>query len=140
MALPWYPTTLPAPLRQGAQLARGDGRVPGREDAGPRSTRRRFSAVVDTFSMTTVLYRHELATFDRFYNEDIVKGALPFLMPDPFTDGWPLLTDEGIPLLTDEGVPLLMAETWLCMMGNRLPAISDDDLRFRVTFDIAVLP
>jgi hypothetical protein len=61
-------------------------------------------------------------------------------MPDPTTDGWPLLDQDGAPLTTEGDVPILLAETWLCLFGDRLPAASIAGLHFRVSMTILVLP
>lgn len=140
MTLPFYPPELPKPERAGYQFSRGDGRSRTQEDRGPFNVRRRFSAVANAVAFSTILTRAELARFDRFFDEEVAGGSLPFLMPDPATDGWALLTDEGVPLLTDEGVPLLLAETWVCLFGAQLPAARPVGVQFRVTFEIAVMP
>lgn len=138
--LPSYPPELPAPLREGYQNARGDGRTRMAEDAGPPNVRRRFSAVANVVSFSTQLDRFQLGRFDRFYDEETKQGTLPFLMPDPGTNGWPLLSDDGMPLLTDEGTPILMTETWLCLFGQQLPAVVTVDMVWKVTFQIVVMP
>ncbi|MER8762897.1 hypothetical protein [Mesorhizobium sp. M0968] len=110
------------------------------EDAGPPNVRRRFSAVASSVSFSTQLDRSQLARFDRFYDEETKQGTLPFLLSDPGTDGWPLLSDDGTPLLTDEGVPILMAETWLCLFGQQLPVVAAMDMIWKVTFQVVVMP
>lgn len=140
MTLPLYPSELPAPLRTPYSVARGDGRLIGRNDAGPRNVRRRFAATVKTISFSTLLSRSQLARFDRFYYEETKEGALPFLIPDPRTDSWPLLTDEGEPLLTDDDTPILLSEIMLVIFGDRLPDDKFNDLEFNVAFDLQVLP
>ncbi|RWO83931.1 MAG: hypothetical protein EOS18_03550 [Mesorhizobium sp.] len=143
MTLVWYPPELPRPERAPYQVTRGDGRTRRAEDAGPPNVRRRFSAVATTVAFSTVLTRAQLARFDRFFDEEIKQGTLPFLMPAPDTDGLPLLTEDGTPLLTDEGVPILIAETWLCLIGQQMPArapSSPGSIQWRVSFDIAVMP
>jgi hypothetical protein len=90
--------------------------------------------------MTLDLSRAEKAHFERFYVEEVREGTLPFLMVDPTTSGWRLLTDEGVPLLTDEGVPLRLEETLLCLFGDALPSETTYGVRFRVSFQLAVMP
>lgn len=143
MSLVWYPPELPRPERAPFQMARGDGRTRRAEDAGPVNVRRRFSAVANTVAFSTVLTRAQLARFDRFYDQEIKQGTAPFLMPAPDTDGLPLLADDGTPLLTDEGLPILISETWLCLIGQQLPArapSSPSSIQWRVSFDIVVMP
>lgn len=140
MTLPSYPSELPTPLSDGYQVARGDGRIMGRNDAGPPNIRGRFYAVVSTVQFSTFLSRSQLARFDRFYVEDTKKGAKPFLLPDPGTHGWPLLTDDGTPILTDAGVPILLAEIWLVTFGGKLPVVTNKATYWTVSFEIMVLP
>lgn len=140
MTLPLYPEELPRPLQDPYQLARGDGRIVSRNDAGPPNIRGRFSSVVDTVHFSTFLSRAQLARFERFYLEDTKRGAKPFLLADPGTDGWPLLADDGSPLLTEDSVPLLLAETWLVTFGGKLPVITNRALHWTVTFEVSVLP
>lgn len=140
MTLPSYPAELPKPLQDGYQVARGDGRIMSRNDAGPPNIRGRYSAVVNTVQFSTFLSRSQLARFDRFYLDDTKRGSLPFLIPDPGTNGWPLLSDDGSPLLTDEGTPILLAEIWLVTFGGKLPVISNKATYWTVAFELTVLP
>lgn len=143
MTLAWYPPELPRPERAPYKFARGDGRSRRAEDAGPANVRRRFSAVANTVSFSTVLTRAQLARFDRWFDEEIKQGTQPFLMSAPDTDGLPLLADDGTPLTTEDGTPILIAETWLCLIGQQMPArapSSPGSIQWRVSFDIAVMP
>lgn len=135
-----YPSELPPPLQDDYQQARGEGRYRSNADAGPPNVRTRFSAVADTVAFSTMLDRAERARFDRFYIEEIKRGALPFYLPDPGTDGWAALTYDGEPILTYDGDPVLMAESWLCLMGARLPVMTVIGLSWRVSFEVTVLP
>lgn len=140
MTLPSYPPELPRPNRDGYKVARGDGRIAGRNDAGPPPRRRRFSAVPKTVSFSTDLTLSQKARFDRFYEEDTAEGALPFLMPDPATHGTPLLTAGGAPLLTAGGTPLLISRIWLCQFADQLPVETPRGVEWRITFSLLVLP
>ena len=140
MTLPTYPTELPAPLADPYQVARGDGRILSRNDAGPPNIRSRYAEPVDAVQFSTFLDRSQLARFDRFYVEETKRGAKPFLIPDPGTDGWALLTDDGSPLLTDDGTPLLLAETWLVLFGQKLPVVTNKATYWTVSFELTVLP
>jgi hypothetical protein len=105
-------------------------------------SRRRLSAVVDVVSWTSEMTRAELAKFDRFYREDLAQGSKPFLLADPSTDGWALLTDDGQPLYADDGQPMLAAETWIVQFGGRQPSISaiPNRVDWRVDIELEVLP
>lgn len=140
MTLPFYPDELPKPTQDGYQVARGDGRIMSRNDAGPPNIRRRYTSVINTVQFSTFLSRAQLARFDRFYVEDTKQGAKPFLLLDPGTDGWALLDDDGSPLLTEDSVPLLLAETWVVTFGGKLPVITNRATHWTVSFEVAVLP
>ncbi len=90
--------------------------------------------------MTLQVKRYQLGIFDSFFMDTCAGGSLPFLMPDPITDGWPLLNEAGQPILTEAGLPLLMSATWLCLFGKQLPAVSIAGIEFRVSFDVMVMP
>lgn len=139
--LPWYPPALPRPERANYQHVMADPRDVTRNDAGPEGFYRRFSAVADAIDMSTVLTRAELGALQHFTLYTVRQGTVPFLMPDPETHGWPALLPDGSPMLLPDGSPALMAATWLCQFGKgRLPAWVPLGNRFRVSFQILVLP
>ncbi len=138
--IPTWPSTLPRPMRDSWQKSRQDARLKRRTDNGPNGYRRKFSSAAKLVTLSIEIGRDGLAVFDNFYEEECAKGSLPFYMPDPTTDGWPLLADDGAPLLTDEGVPLLLANIWLCQFGDSVPVDTVIGNRFRVAFSIAVMP
>lgn len=67
-----------------------------------------------------------------------------FWMPDPTTDGWPLLTSDGKPMLIaggpQDGLPILMAGRWLVTFGKNLPAETVIGVDFRMSFGVEVMP
>lgn len=140
MSYPNWPEVLPRPERNSWQTSPQDARQKRRSDAGPVSYRRRFSSASRSVSLSVILDRDQKAVFDNFYVEDIALGARLFWMPDPTTDGWPLLTDDGSALLTDEGTPILLGETWLVTMGDNLPTETVIGVEFRISFSVEVMP
>jgi len=78
--------------------------------------------------------------FDTFFQDQTRHGALPFYMPDPTTDGWPLLLADGRPFLTSEGKPILLAARWLCLFGDTQPAVGVVGIEFRINFNVWVMP
>jgi hypothetical protein len=134
-----WPTELLAPLQEGFQRAKAEGRLRTPGDSGPPRVRRRFSAGYSV-PLTVIMSRSELGRFDRFVNEEIEDGSLPFLMPDPMTDGWALLDSDGNPLLTDEGQPLLITATWLCLFDQLPTPAPYAAVDWRVSMSITVLP
>ena len=91
-------------------------------------------------SLSIKITREQLAVFEKFHQEETAHGALPFVMPDPLTDGWPLLTPDGEALLGPDDEPLLIAAHWLVLFGENMPAVSKPGLQFIVTFPVAVMP
>lgn len=139
MILQW-PAELPRPERDTWQLQAQDARRKTQSDAGPSRYRRRFSSVARNVSLSLVLSRNGKAIFDRFFHDDCREGAALFYMPDPTTDGWPLLTSSGVPLLTADGTPILMSARWLCTWGSETPVETLQGVEFRKTFSVMVLP
>lgn len=135
-----WPSELPRPDREGWQLRRQDGRQKRQSDAGPPTWRRRFSSVAQIVNMQLLLDRNQREIFDRFYIEDLSEGTGLFWMPDPTTDGWPILDDAGRPVLDDAGEPLLMSARWLCSFGDSTPVETIVGLHFRKQIEIVVLP
>lgn len=110
-------------------------------DAGPPGYRRRFSSVSQTVTLSVILTRDQRSVFDNFRRDTCADGSLAFWMPDPATDGWPLLGSDGSPLLTGDGQPLLMGGRWLCLWGDQLPTESIvRQVMFQKTFNVVVMP
>ncbi|MBU2867143.1 hypothetical protein [Pacificibacter marinus] len=140
MILSW-PDTLPKPERNTWQLSPQDARHKRQPDQGPVSYRRKFSSVAKIVSLSVDLDRNQKAIFDNFYHDDCAEGTRLFWMPDPTTDGWPLLTSDGRPLLTSDGAPLLMSAKWLCSFGDQVPVETiSGQVKFRKNFNVQVMP
>ncbi|WP_339696029.1 hypothetical protein [Celeribacter baekdonensis] len=141
MTIQTWPESLPKPERSTWQRAHQDVRRKRTPEAGVPSYRPGLSKSYSTVTLSVVLDRNQKAIFDLFYHDDCRDGALMFWMPDPTTDGWPLLTSEGVPMLTSEGVPLLLSAQWLCLWGDALPVETIvGQVEFRMTFDVKVVP
>jgi hypothetical protein len=78
------------------------------------------------------------ARLDRFWNEDIAGGSLPFVMTDPLYDAVPLLMTDGTPLLTTAGTPIIIASYWLAFMAQP-PQITTMGAKFMAQLNLAVL-
>ncbi|MAU43772.1 MAG: hypothetical protein CMP09_02820 [Yangia sp.] len=61
-------------------------------------------------------------------------------MPDPVTDGWPLLHETGVPLLYEDGTPILMSAQWLCVFGDEPPSETLRGMTFTKSFSVWVMP
>jgi len=79
-----WPAELPCALR-------GKGRAPQPNviafgtEVGPGKLRRRSTARVKRMPISFLLTRTQVAAFERFFEDDLEDGALPFAMPDPIT-------------------------------------------------------
>ncbi len=140
MNYPRWPASLPLPLRDGFNLAFGDGRSMTQPDAGTPRIRRRFSKAAKMIAMTVILTRGQLAVFETFFDETLKSGSLAFIMADPTTNGWPISDEAGNPLTDEAGNPLTMVADWLCVFGQALPSIAIAGVEFRVSFQIMVMP
>jgi len=140
MTLAVWPTDLPKPERASWQASPMEARLKRQGDSGPASYRRRFSSVAKATSLSIVVSRDGKAIFDNFYAEETARGSLPFYMPDPTTDGWPLLIQDGSPLLTHDGTPVLLSAEWLCLFGDAVPVEAVVGVAFRISFSVMVMP
>lgn len=141
MTLPAWPTDLPRPLRTSWGSALQDPRLRRAAETGPPGYRRRYSSVARIVGMEIDVSRAEKAVFDRFFEDTLKLGSLPFTMPDPVTDGWALLDTDGNPLLDGNGAPILLGAIWVCLFGAEMPTESiPGGTRFRIAFTVAVMP
>jgi hypothetical protein len=140
MSVPQWPTDLPRPNRQGYSAQNRDPRLRKNADAGPSGYHRRYSSVARTVGLSFDLSRSEKAVFDKFHNVTTGFGHKPFLMPDPTTDGWPLLDSTGAPVLTTDMQPLLISAQWLCLFGDNPPSETIRGLEFVISFSVEVMP
>ncbi|MEM6381645.1 MAG: hypothetical protein AAF739_03150 [Pseudomonadota bacterium] len=140
MTVAVWPETLPLPQRQGFQYTKGEARRQSQPDSGPPRVSRRFSRTADPVQMVLDCDRDELLIFDTFFDRDTAKGARPFRMKDVIRTDLPLLDHLGQPLETNAGAPLLIASVWLCLFGQQLPAITTYGKRWRISFEIWVMP
>ncbi|MBN9235091.1 MULTISPECIES: hypothetical protein [Phyllobacteriaceae] len=139
MALPLYPSELPAPLRDTYQIGFGEGRFKSKNDAGPGNVRGRFSSTVHSVPFSTLLDTTQVGRFRYFYFEETKEGKLPFLIPDHSGDSYVWLDDDETSLLYEDGTPILMAETWLVLFDS-LPTIKPRDIYWTVSFTLVVMP
>lgn len=143
MILTW-PADLPKPERNTWNAQDQDARKARQSEKGPPSWSRSFSSAATRISMSMLLTRDQKAVFDNFWRVDTKRGVLVFRMPDPTTDGWPLLASDGQPLLIsggpNDGKPILMAAIWLCRFGEGVPVETVQGVHVRKTFNIVAMP
>lgn len=140
MTVPYWPSDLPRPNRAGYQRQTDDPRLARRAEAGPPAYRRRWSSTTRSVALVIDVSRSQKAIFDDFHDEVTASGSLPFWMPDPTTDGWPVLDAIGAPVLAGDGAPLLLAAQWLCLFGATTPVETLRGVRFQISFGVTVLP
>ena len=86
--MPTWPGTLPQAFPIGTTEAVQDGRVRSAMDAGPAKLRRRFTAVVRTYTLPAerfVFTDAQKATYETFFTSTLSGGTLEF----DWTDPWP---------------------------------------------------
>lgn len=139
MIMDW-PTSLPRPERPSWQKTAQDGRSRSQGEGGPARYRRKISRSAQLVTMSLLLNRDLRAVFDHFYDIDCAGGTRLFRMPDPTTDGWPLLDSDGAPLFAESGQPLLLSKLWLCSWGDQVPVETLVGLECRKSFNLQVMP
>ncbi|WPY94673.1 hypothetical protein T8T21_00675 [Limimaricola variabilis] len=139
MSIATWPTVLPRPTRSDWQAQWDDPRQ-RRSAGGPPGYRRRYSATAKSVSLRIDVPRADKTVFDIFYEKTTRMGSLPFWMPDPTTDGWPLLTADGDPVVDATGAPLLLSARWLCLFGAEPPVETMRGVRFQFAFSVSVMP
>lgn len=139
MALPRWPEELDPPLREGYAIARSENRLRRPLEQGPHRQRRKFSSVPTSVPMIIDVSRDHRARFDRFYDEQVVSGSLPFLIKDPTTHGLPIMI-AGVWLLDAAGQVITMAAWQLARFGAPPPQATVIGVRYRIHFTIEVMP
>lgn len=134
-----WPSELPKPSRRGYEAQNEDARL-RRSSGGVPGYRRRFSSSPRAVALSIDVPRSLKAVFDNFHDRAVASGTLPFWMPDPVTDGWPMLSPDGAPIVTGAGEPLLMGAKWLCLFGDAPPVETISGVRFDIAFSVLVLP
>lgn len=134
-----WPSAMPLPLRDGFSQASLPTRIRRATDVGPPSYRSRFSRRMPATAMTFEVDRDGLEVFYRFYEDDTRGGSLPFWMPDPLTDEWPLTDETGSVLITPEGDTLLASAVDLVVFAEAEPQVAPIGVRFRITIQVVRL-
>jgi len=141
MAIPVWPAELPQRvLVEGYSERTRDGRLFSATSAGPPKVRRRFSAAVMPVAAAIYASWDQKARFERFWAEDTSGGTLPFIMPDQSRDQVPLLASSGESLTTESGITILIVAKWLALFAREPPQITPMGVRFRISFQLEILP
>lgn len=138
-----WPAELPQRvLASGYSEGLGDGRLRTQMETGPMKVRRRFSSVARPVAASFRVSPDGKARIERFWQEDIRGGSLPFRIPDQTHDGLPLLAGDGLMLLDDQGRPLFITAWWLVMAGDAPPSFTplQRGLAYTASFPLMVMP
>ncbi|WP_226557876.1 hypothetical protein [Salipiger thiooxidans] len=135
-----WPPELPRPLRDRYQAQATDPRLKRAQDAPIPGYRKRYSNAANGVQLSLVLSRLQKGVFDTFYRDAAGRGTKAFWMPDPTTDGWPLLTPGGKYLLAADGSQVLMSKRWLCVFGDEPPSETLRGMTFTKSFSVWVMP
>lgn len=141
--IPYWPSDLPQRvLADTYSEGLPDGRLRTQMETGHAKSRRRFSSAAKPVTAAFKVSLDEKARLERFWEEDIAGGSLPFLIADQTMDGVALLADGGLQLLDDQGRPLINTAWWLVLAGDAAPAFTTRNrgISFTATFPISVLP
>jgi hypothetical protein len=142
MAIPVWPLELPQRvLTDGYSEKARDGRMFSRTSAAPGKVRRRYSSAVLPVAAAIIVTYEQKSRLERFIDEEIAGGVLPFTMPDQTHDGLPLLDGDGDPVLDGDGIPILITANWLARFSeNGLPQYTPWGIQFMASFQLDVLP
>lgn len=95
-----WPATLPQKQFVGTRVKDDDAVLRTPMDAGPPTTRNRFTAVSRSVSCPIVLTGAQKATFDAFYRTTLANGSSSFTWEDPSDDSTVSFKFKGYPELT----------------------------------------
>lgn len=62
----------------------------------------------------TIVEAWQLARFEKFWGEEVDRGALTFWLRDQAFYDLSLLDEDGEPILGEDGEPLTLSDQWLC--------------------------
>jgi len=140
MAVPVWPSQLPQRvLRDGYSETLRDGVLRSKTDSGVGKVRRKYSSAAMPVSATISLYYAQKVILERFWEDDVKNGSLPFSMPDQTHDGQPLLDENGDPVLDEFDDPVLISASWLVLFAAP-PVIVPRGPIFSASLQLSVLP
>ena len=141
--IPVWPADLPPrPLADGFREGLEDGRLRTPMEAGLPKSRLRSSVAMRPVEASFRVTADQKARLERFYREEVGRGTLPFLLPDPVAQDRFLLADTET-VLTDEVDRPLIVEAWLLVVfGDSPPTFAPRQrgLSFAASLSLSVLP
>jgi len=141
--IPYWPLDLPQRvLADTFSETLADGRLRTAMETGHAKSRRRFSSAPKPVAAAFKVNADQKARLERFWDEEIAGGSLPFLIADQTADGLVLLADAGLPLLDDLGRALICTAWWLVLASDSPPAFTTRNrgLSYTAAFPLSVLP
>ncbi|GJD73340.1 hypothetical protein [Methylobacterium goesingense] len=141
--IPTWPADLPQRvLADSFSETLADGRLRTSTETGMGKSRLRFSSAPKPLAVAFKVDPDQKARLERFWIEEIARGALPFLIQDQTKDGLAMLTDDGLQLLDDAGQPLLISAWWLVMIGEGPPVFTTRNrgMTYTAAFPLMVMP
>lgn len=136
-----WPAELPRPLREGLSTETPDQRRVKATEIGPPETRDRRTLVPRRIAMQFVLSRAEFAILEAFYDDTIGRGASYFWMPDPITDGWPVLDEAFHQVWDQDGMLVLVSALELCSWRGGRPSVRGlRGMKFIVPVAVDIMP
>jgi hypothetical protein len=141
MTVPIWPSDLPTWILVDTYKSAPSGnRLVTEMDAGPAKQRRR-GPKMRSVTCGINLNSDERARFDRFWDEDLKGGVLPFWKMDAHFDLQAILDESSTPITAEDDSPILVDAWWLAQMGKTEPVYSALGAgNFKVEFEIVVLP
>lgn len=138
MTIPSWPSKLPQfVLAEGYSETFAETRFKVQTEIGPGRMRYRALTAKPVACLCDLDWRQK-SRFERFWDEELNHGVLPFIIPDQTHHRQPLLTDEGEALLAD-GELLLITAYWLVTFQSP-PRLTPWDIYWTASFDLNVLP
>ncbi|GEC52264.1 hypothetical protein ABIF38_006426 [Bradyrhizobium japonicum] len=134
-----WPDDLPCCPLDGISAGPRSARIVTPVDVGPPKMRRR-GAPLRTIALAHYFDANQRARFDRFWDEDLRYGTLPFLYRDPHFNNYLLSTELGAVLQDENGVPIRVESWILCVFSANQPTWSKRGGKFFPQFEIVELP
>lgn len=86
--MPTWPASLPQdPSLDGYSSEDQSGMLRSEMDSGPPKQRRRFTATTENISLSWLMTKTQLSTFNSFYKTTLLEGSLAFDITHP-VNGW----------------------------------------------------
>ncbi len=141
MSIPLWPTDLPQRLElQQFNTTVRDGRLQTPMEIGPPKLRRRTALAARPVTGSFITDYDGYGRLLRFWDEEILGGSLPFIIPDQILDDQPIADETDVPITDANSVPLLIAASWLVSFSAAPTVAGVSGLWVRVGVSLNILP